>query len=474
MNELAHADREILIEENVWRSGLASYAVYASHWRQKWKPYKFLIKLADAIEDAVHTPNSRLIINAPPRHGKSQLVSHWLPVWYLDWFPEKRIILGAYGDSLARDWGRIVRDEFLMNEKCWTALRRDTQAVDDWRTTRDGGMRTAGVGGPIVGKGADLIIIDDPHKSWEDAMSPTSRQRLIDWFNGTLYHRAEPGASIIMIMTRWHEDDLTGYFLDRHADDWQSVSMPALADGDDDILGREEGEPLCEERFDAERLGKIKLAMGSHMFAGLYQQRPSPLAGGMIKREWFQRYSEIPENLEEYIQSWDLTFKATGRSYVVGQVWGRKGSNCYLMPDQTRERMGFPEQLRAIRMMSSRWKQTTDILIEDAADGPAAVATLKDEISGILPKPPRGSKEARLAAVSGMIEAGNVHLPDASLAPWIDDFIEEVVVFPNAVNDDQVDAMTMALNHLRQNTYNVDIALPDTGVRSSPWEFAHV
>ena len=464
----------------MWKAGIASYAMRASHWRKKWIPYQWVVHLATELRRAIlFEKDARIIVNAPPRHGKSEFTSHWVPTWFLDLFPLDEVILTSYGDSLASDWGRKVRDEFIMNENCWTELRSDSKAVGDWRTTLGGGMRTSGVGGPITGKGANLAIIDDPHKNWEDAMSQSARERLIDWFQSTLYTRAEPGAAIIVIQTRWHENDLTGYLLNEHEDDWKLLRYPAIAE-EDDLLGRAPGEALCPERFTKERLEKIRKILGSYMWAGLYQQRPAPIEGGMIQRQWFKRFDsedwnklskEDDELGGEWIQSWDLTFKSTGTSYVVGTVWKKVGANIFLM-DRIRDKFDFPDTIKKMLLTAERWPQAVTKLIEDKANGPAVISTLEDKVQGILPYSPKGSKEARLASVSGLIEAGNVWIPDSSVCDWGDDFIEEVVNFPHSRNDDQVDSMTMALDRFKSssNTFNINLNT-ERGAQSSAWRF---
>jgi predicted phage terminase large subunit-like protein len=456
-------------KKEIWRLGIASYAKWASMGRRPWYPYAWLLKIAQIIRFAIVVGGARYIINAPPRHGKSEFCSHWLPTWFLDLWPEKQVMLTSYGGDFAAEWGRKVRDEFIMNEFTWTNLRADSKAVATWQTPEGGGMTCAGVGGPITGRGADLVIIDDPHKNWEEAMSPTARERVIDWFNSTLYTRLEPDASIIVIQTRWHEDDLTGYLLDRHDDDWELLRFPALAEDDEDLLARAEGEALCPERYSAERLEEIK-KIGSYIFAGLYQQRPAPLLGGIVKRPWFKYWTEMPEQIDEWFQVWDLTFKATGTSFVVGETWARSGANAYLV-DQIRDKMDFLEQVRQIKVMAKRWPKAATKLIEDAADAQAVKATLDDAVPGIILVPAKGSKEARLAAVAGVIESGNVYLPEG--AEWLDDYLTEVTTFPGTVNDDQVDATTMALDRLIQSTYDTDISLPSVGQRDNPWSFAH-
>lgn len=457
--------------EELWRLGIVTYASHASIGRRPWKPYLWLAYLGERLLEPLLAGGARIVINAPPRHGKSELVSHWLPTWFIEHFPYKQIILTSYGGEFAGEWGKKVRDEFTMNKYCAGQLRTDSRAVESWMTVDGGGMKTAGVGGPITGRGADLAIIDDPHKNWEEAMSPVARERVIDWFNSTLYTRLEPNASILVIQTRWHERDLSGYLLNSHSDAWDLIRFPALAEDADDILGRAQGEALCPERFPAERLTAIKDIVGSHVFAGLYQQRPAPLMGGIVKRDWFKYYTTQPARTDAWTQAWDLTFKATGTSYAVGQVWCRSGVDIYLL-DRVRSKMDFLEQLRQIVVMSERWPQAQSKLIEDAADAQAVKATLDATISGITLVPARGSKEARLASVAGAIESGHVYLP--ANAPWLDEFLDEVCTFPGAVNDDQVDAMSLALDRLIQKSYDVSIALPELGARTNPWEAAYV
>lgn len=453
---------------NSWRLRVESFAERASGGR--WEAYQWAVYVLRRLQDAVMKGGARIVVNAPPRHGKSEAVCHWFPTWFLDWFPDQRVILSGYGDAFAAKWGMFVRDEFAMNDQTWTRVRPDKSLASDWATTAGGGMLTVGVGGSMTGHGGNLLIVDDPHKNWEEAMSPTMRQKVIDWFNSTFYTRAEPNASIIVVQTRWHERDLSGYLLEEHEDNWELLRLPALSE-DGDPLGRALGEPLCPERYTQTALHEIKKAVGSHIFEGLYQQRPSPLAGNMVKRDWFRRWSTLPDGITEWIQSWDLTFKKTGTSFVVGQVWGRKGGQFYLV-DQCRDRLSFPETLRKIATMSNRWPQAKEKLVEEAANGPAVISTLSDTVPGIIGVRHSSSKEARLAAVSGFVEAGNVWIPDQSVASWADDFVEEVVNFPNAANDDQVDAMTMALDRLGSSSHRTDFVIPAVGVRANPWEFS--
>lgn len=463
------------LKHNAWRFSLSRYAQEVSGGR--WHAYAWLKYLLWQVQCAVMKGGARVVISAPPRHGKSTAIAHWLPVWYLDTWPDRRVILGSYGDEFATEWGLGVREEFVRNRRTRTMIDRNSGKANIWQTTKGGGMRSMGVGGSVVGRGGDLIIVTDPHKSWMEVQSPTMRKRTRDWFDSDVYTRQEPKASIIVEHTRWHADDLTGYLLDDQGDSWTHLSFPALSEGEGDILRRPEGAPLCPERFDQEALLSIKAkpSMSSSIFAGLYQQRPTSAEGGLVKREWFRRYDSMDAlvGASFWFQSWDLTFKATGTSYVVGQIWAQKGPDLYLV-DQVRCRLSFPETLKQIGIMRARWPQALEIVVEEAANGAAVIDTLKEQIPGVLARRPHSSKEARLAAVSGFIESGNVYLPSPQLAPWIETFVEEVVTFPNASNDDQVDAMTMALDRFGEKTATfTNFLIPDIGVRTNPWEFAH-
>ena len=459
--------REAVLPER-WRARPSRYAQHMSGGR--WTRFSWIEYVMEYVRERVLEGNARIIINAPPRNGKSLGMGHWFPSWYLDLYPERKIIFASYGDRFSIKWGRSVRDHLREHPEAMTKVSQTQGTANDWATTDGGGMRSVGVGGGITGEGGNCIIIDDPHKDWAEALSPTARERVIDWFNGTLYSRLEPGASLIVIQTRWHEGDLTGYLLSEHSDNWEHICLPALAE-ENDPLGRKPGEALCPERFPVAELDKIKKAISSHMFAGLYQQRPAPLEGGIVKRKWFKRYrpaAELPDKFDEETQVWDLTFKGTGTSFVVGEVWGRSAGKFYLV-DQFRDRVDFPGTLRAIAAISVKHPGVARKVVEEAANGNAVISMLKDKIPGIIGKRPQGSKEARLLAVSSYIEAGNVYLPEGPGYEWVEDFIEEVVNFPNAANDDQVDAMTMALAELSQRQSVVNFQLPTAGIRENPW-----
>lgn len=421
----------------------------------KWIPYEHLLLLNRKLVDVAAGRIKRLMVLMPPRHGKSELVSKYFPAWYLGTFPDRRIILASYEADFAASWGRKARNllEEFGPSLFGVKVSSDSSAANRWDIEgHSGGMTTAGVRGPITGKGANVAIIDDPVKNDQEAMSQTYREAAWDWYRATFSTRIQQDGAIILVMTRWHEDDLAGRLLKAQqegGEKWEVVSLPAIAE-EDDLLGRQPGEPLCPELFSKEALESIKKRLGTYWWNALYQQRPSPPEGGVLKRSWWKFYKKAPEKFDEVIQSWDMSFKETSSgSYVVGQVWGRIGADKYLL-DQIRDRMDFPTTIQAVKTLTAKWPQAKAKLVEDKANGPAVIATLKKEIPGLIAVQPEGSKEARAHAVAPDIEAGNVYLPDPSIAPWIHDFIEECSAFPTGAHDDQVDAMTQALLRLEK------------------------
>jgi predicted phage terminase large subunit-like protein len=409
-----------------------------------WLPYPHLTFIAKKITEAISKGGARLIIEAPPRHGKSEFISNYLPAWFLEICKNKSVILASYEAEFASTWGRKVRNIFEENSMLSAKLRDDSSAANRFHLSNGCAMITAGVGGPITGRGGDLIIIDDPVKNSQDALSATKRRSAIDWFQSTLYTRCEPGASIIVLQTRWHEGDLAGWLQNEHTDPWEVIRLPAMAE-EGDVLGRKVGEPLCPERYDSKALDQIKSGMSSYWFNALYQQRPSPDEGSIIKKQWLRYWDQLPEKFDRKGQFWDLAFKGNDSSdYVVGALWGKKGPDFYLL-DRVRARMNFPQTISAMRQFTAKHPDAYEKVIEDKANGPAVIDTLRHETSGIIAFNPEGSKEARLHSCAVLFEAGNVFVPDPQFYPWVKEYIDELITFPNAQNDDQVDVTTMPL-----------------------------
>lgn len=431
------------------------YEDYVVHvHRGEYKHFRHTELVCKALQPIAEGEQKYILIEMPPRHGKSMTVTETFPSFFIGKNPNKRVIASAYSDNLARKFGRLNRNKLIeFSEALFNiTISQEKSASNNWgiEDTR-GGMIATGIGGSITGEGADLLIIDDPLKNNEEAQSQTIRDKVWDEWETTLSTRLHKGGSVIVIMTRWHEDDLIGRLLERSPHNWERLRLPAIAEDEDDLLQREVGEALCPELgYDEEWAEIKKVEVGSNTWASLFQQRPSPSDGNIFNRNWWQFYNQPPSRFQEIIQSWDLTFKdANSSDYVVGQVWGRNGADKYLL-DQVRAKMDFPATVQAIRTMSRKWPRAKAKLIEDKANGPAVIATLKREISGLIPVNPEGGKVVRAQAVTPDIEAGNVFLPENE--PWIHDFIEECSSFPNGKHDDMVDSMTQALNRMGTNT----------------------
>lgn len=421
-----------------------------------------------ALVELVETPDGRLLVSLAPQEGKSQACSKVLPTALLRHRPDTRIVMASYGHDLARRNARAVRDAIVTHPELGMKIRADLSAQNEWELAgHKGGVFAAGIGTSLTGRPADFLIIDDPVKDREEADSEVMRERAWNWWTDTSSARLAPGAPVLVIQTRWHDDDLSGRMLaaeDGHL--WKTLNIPALADhdpnnGESDPLGREPGEWLVSTRGRTPAQWEaIRTRVGSRTWESLYQGRPTPASGGMFRRDWWVRYDYplwitydngvhyVPGDDVDMCLSWDLTFKDTSTSdFVVGQVWLRRGAHMFLL-DQIRARLNFPDTCAAILAMSAKWPQAAAKYVEDKANGPAVIAALSRTVSGLIPIQPEGSKAARAAAVSPYAEAGNIWLPTEELAPWVDGLIEESASFPLGRHDDQVDAMSQAINRM--------------------------
>jgi predicted phage terminase large subunit-like protein len=432
-----------------------------------------------ALVEAFNTPDSRLIISMAPQEGKSVRVANDFPVWALTKNPELRIVTASYGQSLANRNGRAVRNRILTHPELGLTIARDNGSVSEWTLAgHQGGMYSTGVGGAVTGRAADLLIIDDPIKDRKEADSELQRDTVWDWWTDAASARLAPGAPVVIILTRWHQDDLAGRLVERDPEaNWQVINIPARADhrpekGETDLLGREPGEYMVSARGRTQRQWELREAQaGSKTWASLYQGRPSPDAGGVFPPEekwarystpiWMTEHDEegkivckvpgIGRDDHELVQSWDLTFKDTkGSDYVVGQVWLRVGNTAYLL-DQVRDRMNFSATCAAMLEMSRKWPQAIAKFVEDKANGPAVINALQKQLFGIIPIEPEGSKYARASAVSPLTESGNVVLPTVGLLPGVSDLLEEAKNFPNSSHDDTIDALSQAINRILLN-----------------------
>ena len=475
------------IDHELAARGLGEFVRQAWHVVEPSTPFVpgwHIDAIVDHLEAVSRGHIRNLLINVPPRHMKSLLVSVFWPCWeWINW-PERRWLYSSYGAQLSiRDSVKCRRlIESPWYQQRWGdryALTSDQNTKGRFDNDRSGYRLSTSVGGAATGEGGDRIVCDDPNNV-NEVESDSVRKATNDWFDIVMSTRVnDPRTSAkVVVMQRCHQQDLAGHLLEQGG--WEHLSLPAEYEGACPATSigfvdprREHGELLWAERFGNPEIESLKRSLGSYAAAGQLQQRPSPAEGGMLKRHWWKFWQapgaslppivvRMPDGtqqlivaheigtVEEQIQSWDCAFKDLETSdFVVGQVWGRTGA-AFLLLDQVRSRMDLPATVKAVREVSHRWRGTTAKLIEDKANGSAVIQMLGRELPGILAVTPEGGKVARAAAVSPLIEAGNVYLPHPQYMPWVTAFIEECAAFPNGAHDDQVDAMTQAL--LRWNT----------------------
>jgi len=459
--------------------------------------------IVDHLEAVTRGDIRNLLINVPPRHMKSLLVSVLWPAWEWILHPERRWLYSSYTASLSiRD---SVKCRTLIEspwyQRFWGdryALASDQNTKTRFDNDRSGYRIATSVEGAATGEGGDRVVCDDPHNV-QEALSDSIRKGTIEWFDVVMSTRVNDPktAAKVVVMQRCHQLDLGGHLLEQGG--WEHLCLPAEYEGPTRTTSigfsdprTQPGELLWPERFGPAEIEGLKISLGSYGVAGQLQQRPSPAGGGIIKRPWFRFWQSPGANLppisvhfpdgterlviaheigkvDEQAQSWDCAFKDQETSdYVVGQVWGRVGAS-FLLLDQVRTRMDCPATVRAVSALSTKWPGCCAKLIEDKANGSAVIQMLSNQIPGLLPVNPEGGKVARAAAVSPLIEAGNVYLPHPQMFPWVNDFIEECVQFPNGAHDDQVDAMTQILLRWHKAPQEQTIVFLSERVQISPY-----
>ena len=440
-----------------------SYGAYCYFVHKgKWIDTHFHKFLANKIQSFVETetgnPYDILVLSCPPQHGKSMTVTETFPSWYVGKYPDRRCIIACYNDDFAGKFGRRNKgkiDEYakhVFGISLKKSSDRDMEIQD-----HSGGIITRGIMAGITGNAGDLIIIDDPVKNRLEADSSTYRERLWEEWENSIMTRTQAGTKIIIIQTRWHEDDLAGRVI-ANENFVEVVNIPVEAE-ENDILGRNIGDSLCPEiGKDNKWLQEFKqrYADGKRAWNALYMGRPTSAEGNIFKREWWKYYDRLPENIPLVAISVDATFKDSDTSdFVAIEVWGKLNGDYYLI-DLIKKRMDFPDTLKAIRYMANKYPNRHSILVEDKANGSAIISMLKHEIGGIIPITPKESKIARANAITGIVEAGNVYLPE--YADFTGEFVEEFASFPNGVHDDLVDACTQFINQFkfRQADYQED------------------
>lgn len=398
------------------------------------------MELIEALEAVESGEIERLAVFMPPRHGKSETVSRLFPAWYLYRHPDEFVGLNSYSAELAYTLSRNARENYV---KGGGGLKDDAAAVKHWETGFGGGLWAAGVGGSITGKGFHVGIIDDPLRNAEDAASQLIRDKQFDWWQSTYYTRAEPGARMIHVQTRWHQDDLAGRVLP--LGDWHVIKMPAI---------REEGGrmvALCPERYPVDELLTIKKQAGQYNWSALYQQEPTPLEGGMWKRDWFQSqqlFDEPPKNLRSVGYDWDTAYTKNERNsataYVKSGIDAER--NVYILDAgfkwvETPTAEAWMQDLRGPHY------------VEAKASGKSIVQTLKSRgVVAIEVSVPGGAdKEARTSLATPIAESGKLYVSRTIVNMLLDDERQGILKFPNASHDDLNDALVQAIHrHLHK------------------------
>lgn len=418
--------------------------------------------MAEAFERVVRGDLKRLIINMPPRHTKSEFASYLLPAWFLGQYPEKKIIQTAHTAELSVGFGRKVRNLVASEDYKEIfpelALRADSKAAGRWSTSKGGEYFAIGVGGAVTGKGADLLIIDDPHSEQEgQSTDPAVFDKVYDWYTSGPRQRLQPGGAIIIVMTRWHKRDLTGKIIKTSVqregmDEWELIEFPAIMPS---------GNALWPEFWSLQELEALKSELPAPKWNAQYQQDPSSEEGALVKREWWQKWEhKKPPECEFIIQSWDTAFLKTQRAdYSACTTWGvfyKPDDNGITHPniillDAYKERLEFPELKKRAMEMYKEFQPDACIVEAKAAGTPLIFELRAMGIPVGEYTPSRGNdKVSRVNAVSDLFASGIVWCPETRFA---EEVIEEFAAFPAGEHDDLVDSSTQALLRFRQGGF---------------------
>ncbi len=459
------------------RESFAAYALAINPAYQLVRHTEFLCELCERIERG---ELRRVCLSLPPQHSKSETCLRLFIPWFLGRHPERSVIAASYGAELIEASGRRIRDTLASDihraifPEC--QLSESSAAMNRVELTAGGSAYFVGRGGALTGRPASgITILDDMLKDWQEASSPTIKRALWDWFRTVAYTRLGPDAAVLIIGTRWAEDDLQGMLLREHAGEgWVEINLPAIAEAPatklgkawsflrgqnaGDPLGRAEGEALWPEKYPIETLQSIRRTMSGSMFTSLYQGHPSAATGAVFRREWFRYYREMP-SCQKIIQAWD-TASGTKASndYSVCVTLGTNNAGVYLL-NLWRARVEFPQLKRQVAEQAQAWKPHA-ILVESA--GPSGMALLQ-ELKASTPFPTIGCtpvKDKRLRAelILALYESGRVFSP--AEAPWLAAFEDELLSFPVGSHDDQVDGLVHGLTYLREASMGYDMPPP--------------
>jgi predicted phage terminase large subunit-like protein len=409
------------------------------------------------VRDTIAKGGGRLIIEWPPRHGKSYYLSWFTPVWFLNAFPSKHVMLVSNTAKLAEKWGRRARNVIESNpDKLEVRIAQDSAAKDDWSTTAGGGMLTKGVEGTITGFDADLLIVDDPHAGQREANSDTIRNGVIEWYETEARNRLEPGGTIIVFHQRLHESDLIGHLTRKDPKGWRVITLRGIAE-DDDPLGRAEGEALWPDRFSSDDLLSLKKDIGSHAFESQFQQRPFPPGGEIFKQEHFRYFSEsvqadgsliyhlgdraVHASACWYAQTCDTAMTAkTTSDWTAVVTFAITPDKEILVLDVATAQIEVPAQLPFLIAQRAKWPHIRWQAVEEKGSGVGLIQQARFTGSPLRAlKPGSVDKVTRAAPLATKYENGTVWHPPKSSTPWLAKFEAELLAFPNGTHDDQVD-----------------------------------
>lgn len=464
-----------------------------AHYRTmgRWKPAKHLLYVSKVIAHEVAMGDARIIVEMPPRHGKSEECSVHTPIWFLEHFPWAHTILTTYAADLAEGFGRRVRDSFILDDTqdglgiLDTRIRPDVQRIDNFITTEGGGMASVGIGGPITGRGAHLLLVDDYVKNWAEASSELVLQSIYDWFKSTAYTRIEPGGSAIILATRWGVNDLIGQLIQNDKEGmWKVIRLPAIAE-DNDPLGRAPGEALWPERYPLEKLQQIRSVIGEFMFDAMYQQDPKRPGDSKANVEQFRIIDHVENpQLYRWVRSWDLAAttpegkKRKKSDWTVGTLVGtnaQPGSPIgrTAIADMIRERKNPAGVEELLRKTAEADGYTVPIILEQepGSSGKIAAEHLATNVLRgfhVTIQPPGGeNKFIRAQPYIAAVDHGRIDLVRAG---WNKVHKDELREFPNSRFDDTVDSASQGYNHLHQTgnfltpTWGRDRVRGDEGV----------
>ena len=455
--------REAALELTKRRQARDSLLAYTEYTLPSFESAKHHAQIAEALESVERGECKRLMIYAPPRHTKSELSSRRFPSWYLGRNPSKQIIATTYGHDFASDFGRDVRNIINSDEYQRvfdTRLRSDSQSANRWHTDKDGVYISTGVGGSITGRGAHIALIDDPFKNRDDADSEVHREKVWKWYTSTLYTRLMPGGAIILIMTRWHEDDLAGRLLEaqKHGgDQWTVVNLQAIASE-----GTDNEQALWPEWYNIDYLKQVKSVVGARDWSALYQQNPTADEGTFFKREWFKRYNLGEQPTTNKYQSTDFAVTDDGGDYTELGIIGLCSEMDLWVEDwwsgQTTSDIWIDAMLDQIKEHSPLCSFGETGVIRRAVEPLFRMMGRQKRVYPRIEWITRTGDKASVArALQGMAANGKVHIPRTE---WGDRLVEQLVAFPAGKHDDAVDVL--ALFALAIQTANPAILVDNT------------